>query len=134
MKIMRLGIMTLSFKIIERKLLFNIHQRDLKILTRLVELTSINLIEMFELFTFLCNKDQELRQQVNNTFILDELAQEWDAQTKLSEWGDVKWHRREFVSGQENIWNKMVLQLHKKCSNIFNKNLTGIFQLGVWLW
>ena len=87
MKIIRLGIMTLSFKMVHQKLLFNIHQRDLKILTRLVELTSINLVEMFELFTFLCNKDQELRQQVNNTFILDELAQEWEAQTKLDEWG-----------------------------------------------
>ena len=87
MKVMRLGIMTLSFKMVHQKLLFNIHQRDLKILTRLVELTSINLIEMFELFTFLCNKDQELRQQVNNTFILDELAHEWESQTKLDEWG-----------------------------------------------
>lgn len=87
MKVIRMGIMTLSFKMVHQKLLFNIHQRDLKILTRLVELTSINLIEMFELFTFLCNKDQELRQQVNNTFILDELAHEWESQTKLSEWG-----------------------------------------------
>ena len=42
---------------------------------------------MFELFTFLCNKDQELRQQVNNTFILDELAHEWESQTRLTEWG-----------------------------------------------
>jgi hypothetical protein len=79
--------MTLSFKMVHQRLLFNIHQRDLKILTRLVELKSINLIEMFELFTFLCNKDQELRQQVNNSNFLDDLAQEWEAQPKLDKWG-----------------------------------------------
>jgi len=87
MKVMRMGIMTLSFKMSGNKLVYNIHQHDTLILTRIKFQTSANLIEMFELFAFICNADIELREKIDNASTLEQMVTSRDTQTSLKKWG-----------------------------------------------
>lgn len=87
MKVIRMGIMTLSFKMVHEKILFNIHQHDTLILTRIKFQTSANLIEMFELFTFICNADIDLRKKIDNSSTLEQMVTSRDTQTSLKKWG-----------------------------------------------
>ena len=87
MKKIEIGNMSLSFKLSGQKIEYIIRQFDERVLRRFVEQNSTNLIEMFELFASLVDKDQMLRQRIDNADILSEIAEDLAQQDKLTEWG-----------------------------------------------
>lgn len=87
MKKIEIGNMSLSFKLSGQKIEYIIRQFDERVLRRFVEQNSTNLIEMFELFAILVDKDQMLRQRIDNADILSEIAEDLAQQDKLTEWG-----------------------------------------------
>jgi hypothetical protein len=87
MKKIEIGNMSLSFKLSGQKIEYIIRQFDERVLRRFVEQNSINLIEMFELFAFLVDKDQKLRQRIDNADILSDIAMNFEEQDKLTTWG-----------------------------------------------
>jgi len=87
MKKIEIGNMSLSFKLSGQKIEYIIRQFDERVLRRFVEQNSTNLIEMFELFAVLVDKDQMLRQRIDNADILSEIAEDLAQQDKLTEWG-----------------------------------------------
>ncbi len=87
MKKIEIGNMSLSFKLNGQKIEYIIRQFDERVLRRFVEQNSTNLIEMFELFANLVDKDQMLRQRIDNADILSEIAEDLTQQDKLTEWG-----------------------------------------------
>ena len=87
MKKIEIGNMSLSFKLSGQKIEYIIRQFGKRVLRRFVEQNSINLIEMFELFATLVDKDQQLRQRIDNADILSEIAEDLIQQDKLTEWG-----------------------------------------------
>ena len=87
MKKIEIGNMSLSFKLNGQKIEYIIRQFDERVLRRFVEQNSTNLIEMFELFAILVDKDQKLRQRIDNADILSDIAMNFEGQGKLTEWG-----------------------------------------------
>lgn len=87
MKRIEIGNMSLSFKLSGQKIEYIIRQFDEHVLRRFVEQNSTNLIEMFELFATLVDKDQKLRQRIDNADILSDIAMNLEQQGKLTEWG-----------------------------------------------
>jgi len=87
MKKIKIGNMSLSFRLSGQKIEYIIRQFSERVLRRIVEQNSTNLIEMFELFVTLADKDQLLRQRIDNADILSEIAEDLAQQDKLTEWG-----------------------------------------------
>ena len=87
MKKIEIGNMSLSFKLSGQKIEYIIRQFDEHVLRRFVEQNSTNLIEMFELFAILVDKDQKLRQRIDNADILSDIAMDFEEQDRLTTWG-----------------------------------------------
>ena len=87
MKKIKIGNMSLSFKLSGQKIEYIIRQFDERVLRRFVEQNSANFIQMFELFAVLVDKDQKLRQRIDNADILSDIAMDFEKQDRLTTWG-----------------------------------------------